>query len=51
MVRVNVAEAGGWAAAIREAVARRGERDALARDGQQIFIISPTTEQEEATDD
>jgi hypothetical protein len=41
-----------WRTALAEAVRRRGERDALARDGQQLIIISPdTTEQEVLNDD
>jgi len=39
-----------WRTALAEAVRRRGERDALARDGQVIFI-SPSTNKEIESDD
>jgi hypothetical protein len=46
MQGVDVSEV-GWSAAIREAVARRGDADdRLARDGQVIFISYSTTEKE-----
>ena len=41
---ISVADAGGWGPALAEAVRRRSDADALARDGQQLIVISLSTE-------